>query len=260
MARRLLAYRFCLLCRETWQLTGAGSIMTDAQKPNIGDLLNGMMDELRGNKPAVLRYLAIFIVLTAIAGYLDLSLGLVDQSASQDWDTGFEYGPIGMIVLIASVVGQFWLFGKILGVDVQLSGDNAGRILAFIGLSIVTGLGVMFATVLLIIPGLFVGSRWLMSPAFFVHDNDAVFEAMGKSWNQTRGNTLTIALAAVIIVLCLFVLSLLAAIITFSELMILEAIAGAILGELFTVLFVGLSVTTFRKISDSAGTVSQVFE
>lgn len=231
-----------------------------AEKVNVGDLLNGSMDQLKANKPSVLKYLAIFMVLGAISAYLDFSFGFVSDPYSDNWEVGFDYGPLGMGVLIASFVGQFWLFGKMLGVEVDFSSGNSSRIAAFFGLAFVTGLGVMFATILLVVPGVILGARWLMSPAFFVHDGERVFDALGKSWEATKGNTVPIALAALVIAL---LLGLLTGVLTYTVMLnsyAVDAIIGAVLSEIVTVIFIALSVTAFRSISSSSGQVAQVFD
>lgn len=231
-----------------------------AEKVIVGDLLNGSMDQLRANKASVLRYLVIFMVLGAISAYLDITFGFVSDPYSDNWELGFDYGPLGMGVLIVSFVGQFWLFGKMLGVEVDFSSGDSSRIAAFIGLAIVTFVGVMFATILLIVPGLFLGARWLMSPAFFMHDGERVFDALGKSWEAAKGNTVPIALAALVIVLLLVLLSVGLSYITMLNSYVADAIIGAVLSEIFTVIFIAFSVTAFRSISGSAGQVAQVFD
>ncbi len=237
-----------------------GNVMAEPVKLNVGDLLGSASDELRGAKKSVLTYFAIFVPLVAISSYLDVSLGMISGEPGQAWNVGFEYGGLGLLVLIASVVGQMWLFGKMLGVEVELNGANAPRILAFIGVAIVTALGVMLATVLLIVPGLFVGSRWLMSPAFFVHDRETVFDALGKSWEATKGNTRIIMLCAFLVILGLLALSALAELIAALGILAINVLVGAILNEIFGVIFIALSVATFRKLVVGSGQIAQVFE
>src|SRR5690606_23761092 len=125
----------------------------------------------------------------------DVEMGLVD-TVTETWGAEMrrDNGAFGLVVLLASIAGQYLLFERILLAGRQATARFA-RILGFLGLALVSFLGVGFATILLIIPGLFVGARWLMSPAFFVGEGKGVFESLGESWTHTKGNTGTVMLA-----------------------------------------------------------------
>lgn len=221
-----------------------------------GDIQRGTTQKLEVFQKDVLTYLAIFIPATAVASYLDVTLGLLDSSnAGQLYQR--DYGPIGFLVMIASVVFQCRLFGVMLG-----KGDVSGRYLGFIGMAIVTFLGVGLATILLILPGLFVAARWLMAPCIYLDQQRGVFDALGESWNRTRGNTKQVILA---ILLFLVVIVLLALVIggvisLFGAPALLGHLTDAVVGEVATVILIGMSVTTYGLLSGQGEELASVFE
>lgn len=224
-----------------------------------GDVFRGASDRLSANQRTVLTYLAVFIPLTALSGWLDQMLGL--GGGGTDFDS-FGYsrdnGLIGMLVLIASVLAQCWLFGQMLG-----KRDLSSRYLGFFGMAILTFLGVGVATVFLIVPGIFLGARWLMAPAIYVDQGRDVFDALSESWNRTRGNTRHVMLALFVAVVLLVVVSgvLLGALTALlSGLGPLAYLAEAVVGEVATVVLVAMSVATYSLLSGQGEELATVFE
>ena len=221
-----------------------------------GDIQRGTSQKLEFFRKDVLTYLAIFIPATAVASYADVSLGLLSPT-----NTGQLYerenGPIGLIVLIASVIFQCRLFGTMLG-----KGDVSGRYLGFIGMAIVTFFGVGLATIFLIVPGLIVAARWLMAPCIYLDQQRGVFDALGESWNRTRGNTKEVILAILLFVVVMVVIALVigGVIGLFGAPAMLAYLTDAIVGEVATVILIAMSVTTYGMLSGQGEELASVFE
>lgn len=238
--------------------------MDEARKIGVGEIQRQASEVLAANRRAIIAYLAILVPLTALASWLDAEMGFVD-SVTQTWgaEIGRENGAFGLLALLASIAAQYLLFERML-----LAGSARAprftRILGFVGLAIVTFLGVGLAAVLLIVPGLIVGSRWLMSPAFYVEDGTGVFEALRKSWDATKGNTGTVMLALFILV----VIAIIFASVVGGVLATVGTLAGqgpgkhlldAMLGELWTVILIAMSVGTFRLLGSSKSDLAETF-
>ncbi len=231
---------------------------TMAIQITAGDVFRGTSDRLSANQRTVLTYLAVFIPLTALSGWLDQMLGL--GGSGTDFDT-FGYsrsnGLIGLLVLIASVLGQCWLFGQMLG-----KRDLSSRYLGFFGMAILTFLGVGIASVFLVVPGIFLGARWLMAPSIFVDQGRDVFDALSESWNRTRGNTRHVMLALFVVVVLLVVGSGVLGAMAFAVggFDLLAHLMEAVVGEVATVVLVAMSVATYGLLSGQGEELATVFE
>lgn len=225
----------------------------------LSDQFGALSDHLSANRRALLTYLAIFIPATAIASGLDASLGLGGGGSGTADSFGYyrDNGLIGLFVLIASVAAQCWLFGQMLG-----KADVSGRYLGFLGMAIVTFLGVGVATVFFVIPGLFLGARWLMAPAIYVDQGRGVFDALGESWHRTRGNTGTVMLALFLVMVMIVLASgALATLFPFAEGGgPLGYLAEAVVSEVFSIVLLTLSVATYGLLSGQGEELASVFD
>ncbi|MFC3099666.1 hypothetical protein [Altererythrobacter lauratis] len=216
-----------------------------------------MSERLSTNQRAVLTYLAIFIPATAIASWLDISLGLSDEPALENAAFGRNNGLFGLLVLVASVAGQCWLFGQMLG-----KRDVAGRYLGFLGLAVLTFLGVAIGFVMLVIPGLIIGARWLMAPSIYVDQGRGVFEAMRESWHRTLGNTgqIMLALILVLVVIVLASAALGGMFFFATENGPVAFLVEAVVSEVFAVILLALSVATYGLLSGQSEKLASVFD
>lgn len=235
--------------------------MGEQGQVSAGAILGGAFERLGAHREAVLLYLGIFVLLGTLANYLDFVTGQVDPGASgfDDLEPGFAFGGFGVLYLVAGTVGHFWLFGRLLDTPQAARVSDVARWLPFIGLAIVSWLGVGVATIFLIFPGLFVGARWLMSPAIFVDRRTGVFEALGASWNATRGNTTPVLLALLVLAVMLVVTAAVLGALTMFGNSVVTAFVDALVTELFAVLAMGLSVATYRIVMGSDKQLVDIF-
>ncbi len=228
---------------------------------SVGDIQQGARERISANSRAVLTYLAIFIPLTSLANVLDDVLGLQSSSSSRPFSFEGNNGLIGLIILITSLVAQYHLFGRMLGMDRSRLDAGAGRIVFFIGLAIVSFLGVGIATIFLIFPGLFLAARWLMSPSIYINQGLGVFASLGESWQRTRGNTGSVILAILLLfVLIVLTAMLLGGISAALGMPIFRHLTDGIISEVFTVTVMAMSVATYRLLNGYSEELSSVFE
>jgi uncharacterized membrane protein len=82
---------------------------------------------------------------------------------------------------IAAIRGERASFGDCLS-------TAFGRLLPLIGLGIVSGLGIGFATILLIVPGIILALMWYVAAPVVVAERQGVFGALGRSAQLTEGD------------------------------------------------------------------------
>ena len=234
--------------------------MIDGRDIKVGDIQRAATEVIRSNSRPVLIYLAIFVPLTSLANWLDVQMGFISPSET-DWGAQVQTqnGLIGIVVLLASLAGQYLLFEKMLFGD-HVAADRVTRILGFIGLAFVSFLGVGLATLFLIVPGLFVASRWLMCPAIYVGEGKGVFESLGESWRRTKGHTGTVMLAIVLLVLIAIVLGLLLGGFSLAGGSASSGyLADGVMSEIWTVLVIALSVGTYNVLVNPGARLADTF-
>lgn len=227
---------------------------SNPQAITFSQIQNATTTRLEASRKDVVTYLAIFIPATAVASYLDTSMGLISSSGDQLVQR--QNGPFGLLVLVASVIGQCRLFAAMLGKP-----DDTGRYLGFLGLGILTALGVGISAIALIVPGLIVGARWLMSPAIYVQEGLGVTDALGSSWSRTKGNTAPVVWALLALFAVLIGLSIVAGLVigVLGFIPFLTELLDAAAGEVFTVVLVAMSVAVYGLLSGHREELQDVF-
>lgn len=112
------------------------------------------------------------------------------------WDF---YNPDSLFSLplsIASMVAQYLLVKQALKREGLLSGDLTGAPMAFVGVSILSGLGTVLGLLLLIVPGILLVLRWMPAMAIVLAENPIRSgDALGEAWRRTKGHWLAIGIA-----------------------------------------------------------------
>lgn len=86
-----------------------------------------------------------------------------------------------------SMVGGYFLLVAMVrrtGLDSRTDDD---AFLPFIGLTILSTLGVMLGFIAVILPGLFIMARWSLAQPLLVAGGRGVMAALGESWERTKG-------------------------------------------------------------------------
>jgi hypothetical protein len=143
------------------------------------------------------RFFGRFVTTAAIVFVvLDLLSAIADRAAGSSVGADLLWS---LIALLISVVGAFWLQGALIEavrdvrdgrVDLtiaELYERTRPRLPALIAAGIVAGLGVAVGLLLLIIPGLYLLTRWALIPAVIVIEQRRAGESFDRSWQLTRG-------------------------------------------------------------------------
>lgn len=143
------------------------------------------------------RYFWRFVATAAVVFVvLDLASAFADQAAGESLGSELLWS---FIAVVLSVVGAFWLQGALIEAvsDVRdgrihtTIGDlferTRPRLPALIAAGIVAGIGVAIGLILLIVPGLFLLTRWALIPAVIVIEKRSAGDSFDRSWQLTRG-------------------------------------------------------------------------
>ena len=144
------------------------------------------------------RFFRHFVITAAVVYIvLDLVSALADRAGrNSSIGAGLVWALISIVV---SVVGAFWLQGALIEavrdvrdgrVDVpvaELYERTRPRLPALIAAGIVAAIGIAIGFILLIIPGLFLLTRWALIPAVIVIEERRAGDSFDRSWQLTKG-------------------------------------------------------------------------
>lgn len=82
--------------------------------------------------------------------------------------------------------------------------------LTYFGLAVLYGLAVALGLILLVLPALFLISRWCLAQPLVVARGDGVMKAFGESWQRTSGNEFPIIVVVLLFVIVPIVISVVA--------------------------------------------------
>ncbi|MBC9034054.1 hypothetical protein IAG41_16825 [Sphingomonas sp. JC676] len=142
-----------------------------------GGLVGATLTLLRNNAAAAT---AAFVGLVAIATIFDM----LQPGSYTNLPLGIA-GALAQFILTKSALDR-------LGV-VQRISHGAG--VGFIGLSILTNLGILVGLVLLVLPGIYLAMRWSPSVSVLIAEESGPIESMGESWRRTNGYVMPITIA-----------------------------------------------------------------
>jgi hypothetical protein len=242
------------------------------ERLTVSEVFSGTMDTLQANG----RTVGLFVGgMTAIGTALEWGFGLLalngdmfsDMSGGVLAMLGVGAGLGGLAVIIVSIYLSFRLWAAMLTGGDLLAGDiDNSKLLPFVGLSILTGLGVGLGLILLVVPGLLFAARWSAAPAFLLRQNVGVTDSMGRSWDMIKGNSTPIILASIIVgVIVVVVSGISGGLNTFSAnamapTSFIASLVNQLIGNTVTALQVGAGVFVFHRLSGDTNDVGSVFE
>ena len=145
-------------------------------------------------------YRRFFVQFILVAVPVFLVLGLVEAlAAAASGDSALAAVVWGLIGLAVSLIGYFWLQGALVEAvrDVrdgradlsvgELYSKVQPRLPALIVAGVLAGLGIGIGLLLLIIPGLFLLTRWSLIVPTIVIEGRSAGESFSRSWELVKG-------------------------------------------------------------------------
>jgi len=112
-----------------------------------------------------------------------------------------------LLVVVIAFVGSYLLTEAMLKRTGLMSYAGDKRILAFVGMSVLSALGVLGGFILVIFPGLIFMARWIVSGPLLIGKGERVMASLGKSWQMTKGHEFAIIVAMLIVMIVFYGLS-----------------------------------------------------
>jgi len=132
----------------------------------------------------------VLLVITALAA-LGIGSDLLPDNAGLRLTA-----PLGIVSLFAQ---YFVTRDRLDALDLIPDGFRANRVLALLGVGILTTLGIVAGAVLLIIPGIFLAVRWALAAPILIAEDVGVTAAIGRSWQETEGRFWTIVVVLLVV-------------------------------------------------------------
>jgi hypothetical protein len=136
---------------------------------------------------------------------------------------------VAVVTFVVGVAAAYFLLNAMLEKVGLRSRGSEDLFFAYFGLSILYILGLLAGFIAIILPGLVIMARWSLAQPMMLARGDGVMQALGGSWERTKGNEFQIICA----VLALFVVPF-AIVIASSVMFGPESLTGIIVTQLFS--------------------------
>ncbi|TNE47978.1 MAG: hypothetical protein EP341_08970 [Sphingomonadales bacterium] len=233
---------------------------------DIGGFLGETIEVAATNIAAILIYVVVIGGVTISASLL----GFITESDGElfGYQVGYEIpvlsgaatGLAGLALVILTFVVSYFVIAKMLE-SLGRRRNNDMRLLAYVGLTILTMIGFLFGFLLLVVPGIILLVRWSAAPSFLIGAGKGVIESLGASWEATSGYGWAIFFAGLILFVGFAILagifgygfsSVGGAAITTSVSAIIDAISSA--------LSLAFGVAIYNLVHDDSEAIGEVFQ
>ena len=230
------------------------------REASVGGILGETMSLLRDAARDFALYTLVVGGLAAfgtIAGLSDtageLDFGFRIDSSDKPASALFE-----LVSLIVGIFGTYLLLGRFLAVRGRL-GEGGGRFWPYLGMAILSALGMIVGLLLLVVPGIVLLVRWSAASGFVIGAGQGVTESLSSSWAATEGHGWAIFFAAVVLFVGLAVAS--------AVIGAVLAVAGASVADMASAfveaasggVFAAFGIAIYGCVHDDAREVSEVF-
>ena len=149
-----------------------------------------------------------------------------------------------LLKAVIGIVAAYFLIVPMLRRAGLHTRSDADAFLPFIGLSVLSALGVLLGFIAFIIPGLFVMARWSIAQPLLVGQGTGVMESLGESWERTRGNEFSIIVAALALALAPIVV-MIATAVFFEETSPVRIVVTQLASSAMSAIFLGMGVAIY---------------
>jgi hypothetical protein len=143
----------------------------EGERLEVGALLTRMWATISG---AIGAAAGFFFAIAGLGSIIDLTMG--------------ESSGAYLLVTVASFVATYFLFRAMLHGSGLLREGEGGGFGVYFGVSFLGGLGMLLGFLFLIIPGLILMVRWSAAYGFALSEDRGATDALGESWEITRGS------------------------------------------------------------------------
>lgn len=134
-----------------------------------------------------LLFIVALTLLNGAVGYYGLEYTTVTQQVLK-----------GVLGFTVGVAAAFFLYEAVLARTGLRSRQTDDAFLPFIGLAVISTLGILAGLVALVLPGLYLIARWSVAAPVLIVGGKGPIKAMQESWERTRGSDFSILVAVLL--------------------------------------------------------------
>ncbi len=227
----------------------------------VGDILNATVDIVTTSARDVAIFALILGGLTAIGvilGFAETGSMTIGAGFSVDANDSVGSGLFDFLASVVSIVAGYMLIKALLSTQGLLRVEG-NRFWLYLGMMILTIIGLAVGFLLLIVPGIILMVRWSASSGFLLGKGEGIVESLTSSWHATKGHGMAIFLAGLVMIIAIFVVVGILAAIAF----VLGSTAGGVISAFLEAAAnaVGLAfgVAVYRLVADDTAKVGEVF-
>lgn len=227
----------------------------------VRGIITAVMDLMRDSSREVLIYTLGIGGLTALGvifGVAETTAMSVGFGFSVDANDGPLAGLFELLVAVASVVAGYLLLSRYLAARGRLR-DDSNRFWPYLGLAILSTIGIVLGLILLIVPGIMLMVRWSAASGFVIGEQLGITDSLKASWDATKGHGWAIFLSALV----MFVGILVVAAIIGAIFVALNATAGAVVSALLeaaaNAVALAFGIAIYCQVHRNSGQVAEVF-
>lgn len=149
----------------------------------VGTIIDKTLGVIEHSVAPVAIYVAGLTIVTAAIKYFTATMTRPAELAG-----------VGLVQFVVSLAAAYFVLDAML----QKTGLRTRRedvFFAYFGLSILYTLGVAAGLFVIILPGLVIMARWALAQPMMIARGDGIMQALGGSWERTKGNEFQIIAA-----------------------------------------------------------------
>ena len=230
-------------------------------KVGIGEILSELIAIMQDSSREVLIFILVIGGLTALGvllGVSETTMMLMGLGGGVDPSTGLLAGLFQIIMVIVSVVAGYILLTRYLAARGLLR-DDSNRFWPYLGLAILSSLGIGLGFVLLIVPGVFLLVRWSSAIGFVIGEQRGVMDSLSASWEATKGSGWSIFFAGLIMIIGLILVG--GAVGGFFGLLgaTLGGMVSALLEAAGNAISLAFAISVYSLVTKDSGKLGEVF-
>jgi len=228
---------------------------------SIGDILSETMAVVSVSARDIAIFAAILGGVTAIGvllGMTETTSMTLGTGFSVDAGEGLGNGLFDLLIIIVSVVASYLLARQLLTTQglVHVEGN---RFWLYLGLMILSVLGMIVGFLLLIVPGVILAVRWSASTGFLLGKGVGITESLSASWHATKGHGWAIFLAGLVLMIAIFIVVGAVSAIFF----VLGSMAGGLMSAFLEAasngVLLAFGVAIYKLVADDSAKLDEVF-
>lgn len=229
------------------------------REAKFSDLFNATFEEIAANRTATLIFLAVTVPIGAA------SVALFDSANGNPAvllsGTSRSLGTVAGIVsmILFGMVTQYWFILALLRRSLYA---DFGRLLPYLGISLLSTVGMVLGLVLLVIPGLIFATRCLLVAPLVLERKVPAMDSFVESWERTQSSAWSIFFVIIVLFVLTSIPNGMGQFLS-DRLTGNARIAGwlieALSSQIWTIVGTGMTVGAYRLLGDNTRELEEVF-